>query len=207
MNAILTSPVALLLRNKRTGEILRILNSNVETPSRIWNVSMREEMVNFLQRMENERPEDKPRSVTEELEFVKGFEYKQLKDELRVGGIYIRIFNQLGLERGALRDVSNPGLFAKDLTDVVAKCINGSKTLPEDWVKLNLSDENKEKSSSSPDDNGVDGVSTSDRRFVSVLSALRVLVRVDGLIDDVLSESSSVTRETANRGARQWGRR
>lgn len=37
---LLTSPVALMLRNKRTGELLKTLNTNVETPCRIWNVNM-----------------------------------------------------------------------------------------------------------------------------------------------------------------------
>lgn len=191
INRILTNPVALLLRNKRTGEILRTLNSNVETPARIWNVSMRNELLKCLEQMENDREEDKTRPVIDELAKVSDFEYKQLKDELQVGSIYVRIFNQLGLEKGALREIHNPGLFAKQLTDFVARCINASDDLPEGWIGLPISEEEEKGDASHPSESGLDSVSIGDRRFVSVITALRILVRVDGLIDDVLCEAST----------------
>jgi hypothetical protein len=152
---------------------------------------MRNEMLKFLERMENDHPEDKTRSVADELDKVSGFGYKQLKDELRIGGVYVRIFNQLGLEKGALREIHNPGLFAKQLTDFIAKCINASEDLPEGWVGLPVSEEQKEDPTSEPAEPRLGSVSIGDRRFVSVITALRILVRVDGLIDDVLCETST----------------
>jgi len=37
-----------MLRNKRTGEVLRVLNTNVERADIIWNASMRKQIEDFL---------------------------------------------------------------------------------------------------------------------------------------------------------------
>lgn len=188
MSTILTSPVALLLRNKRTGEILRTLNTNVESPSRIWNVNMRAELLKIIATMEEKRPENKTQSVAEELNGLSGFEYSALKNEMQIGGIYVRVFNKLGLERGGLRDVPNPGLFAKQLTEYIARCINHSNDLPEAWIGLPVSESSDDESAAGQ---SLATVSIVDRRFIAILSALRILVRADGLIDDVLCQQST----------------
>ncbi|KAG7366914.1 heat shock protein DnaJ domain protein [Nitzschia inconspicua] len=184
MKALLTSPIALLLRNKRTGEILRTLNSNVESPSRIWNVGMREELLKVMSSVENERPESEVQSLSEELGILKGFSYSSLKNEMQIGGVYVRVFNKLGVEKGGLRDIANPGLFASQLAVYIARCINSSKDLPEDWIALTLPQVPDERE---------DGTSMAitDRRFIMVISALRLLVRADGLVDDVLYEGGT----------------
>jgi DnaJ family protein C protein 13 len=184
LKTILTSPVALLLRNKRTGEILRTLNTNVESPSRIWNVGMREELMKMLSSMEVNRPESSTRSLDDELAGLTGFGYTALKNEMQIGGVYVRVFNKLGLEKGGLREIDDPGLFAKQLTSFVAQCIDESSELPEGWVNLSIS----EIDSKSLD---LDTVSINDKRFIMVISALRLLVRADGLVDDVLYEQST----------------
>ena len=82
LKAILTSPVALLLRNKRTGEILRTLNTNVESPSRIWNVGMREELMKMLSSMEVNRPESSTQSPTDELAGLAGFAVNSARGDM-----------------------------------------------------------------------------------------------------------------------------
>ena len=56
LDVLLSAPIARMLRNKRSNELLLTLNTNVETPTRIWNVSMRDELSRFLLRMQKERP-------------------------------------------------------------------------------------------------------------------------------------------------------
>lgn len=184
MKTLLTSPIALLLRNKRTGEILRILNSNVESPSRIWNVGMREELLRTIALFEEKRPEGGVRPSSEELDGLEGFEYSNLKNEMEIGGVYIRVFNKLGIEKGGIRDIVDPGLFASQLATYVATCINRSKELPENWIALSVPNIPVESES-------IDAVAISDRRFIMVISALRILVRADGLVDDVLFDQST----------------
>ena len=190
MNKLLTGPVALMLRNKRPGEILRTLNANIESPARIWNVGMRDELLKFLERMEQERPEDTTRSVDEELKDVQGFSYTALKDELQIGGVYVRVFDNIGSDREILRDIQNPTLFAEHVTAFIARSINKSEELPEGWVKLETFLE-KEGVKESDFGETVGSVPIRDRRFVMAISALKILVRVDGLVDDVLSNISS----------------
>lgn len=191
VNVMLTKPVALLLRNKRTGEILRTLNTNVQTPSRIWNVEMRNDLLKFLDKMEAKHPEGEIVSVEKELKGFESFEYRALKDELRIGGVYVRIFNQLGLENGALRDINNPGLFALQLSEFIARCLNASDAFPETWVRLRAASNPAISDDSDFSEPQLGCVSISDRRFVATLTALRVLVRIDGLVDDVLCDNNT----------------
>lgn len=188
---LLTSPVALMLRNKRTGELLKTLNTNIETPARIWNVNMRNELQSFLIKMEQERPESECQSVEDELAKVENFEYSLLKEELRIGGVYVRVFNRMGSGREAIREVPNPGLLAKQVTDFIARSINGSEELPKDWVKLPLSIDDSFELSPFLQEEVAQTVKIRDKRFLMSVKALLQLVRVDGLIDDVLCESSS----------------
>jgi hypothetical protein len=183
LDALLTAPIALMLRNKRTSEMLKILNTNVETPSRIWNVNMRSELDEFLQNAKRERVEDEIQPIEKELRGTTNFEYAILKNELRIAGAYIRLFNQVGLDSGNTREIQNPADFAKQLLAFVAHSMNGSKELRDDWMDLVVP----------ADELDVSGMSASpgtlsirDRKFVLVITALKILVRSDGLIDDVL---------------------
>jgi hypothetical protein len=191
LGKLLTTPVALLLRNKRTSEILRTLNTNVETPARIWNVGMRTELLTFLELMEKERPEDSNRSVEDELAKVSDFSYSALKDELRIGGVYVRVFDQMGADREALRDIHNPGIFAKHILDFIARSINDSNELPKGWVELTLSIDSECKEEDGDEERALASVPIRDKRFVMAITALNILVRVDGLIDDVLCDDSA----------------
>ena len=184
MNIILTSPIAVLLRNKRTSEILRVLNTNIESPNKIWNIQMRSELTKLLSSMEKKRPEGEVQSIGAELEGISEFRYSSLKNELQIGGIYVRVFNKIGVEKGNLRDVNNPGHFAKELVSYIARCINAYDNLPEGWIELNIFTINT-KGDLVPD-TLLDTVSITDRRFIMVMSALRILIRADSHIDDAV---------------------
>eukprot|EP00934_Nitzschia_sp_Nitz4_P000945 Nitzschia sp. Nitz4//scaffold10_size219509//158366//167608//NITZ4_001449-RA/size219509-augustus-gene-0.252-mRNA-1//1//CDS//3329532983//945//frame0 len=183
LDSLLTKPIATLLRNKRTTEILTTLNVNIETPSRIWNTTMRGELMKFIEKMIAQRPENAIQSVQVELSQCSGFEYALLKDELRVGGIYVRLFNQMGLEKGAIREVQDPKGFCEQLLDRIAKGINEYAASFEGWVPLGHVG-NQDLSNTA--------LTVEDRRFVMVMKALRVLVRTDGLFDDILSGLDSI---------------
>jgi len=188
---LLTSPVALLLRNKRTGELLRTLNTNIETPARIWNVGMRNEINAFLNKIEQQRPEGECQSTEAELSKVETFEYSLLKEELRIAGVYIKIFNRMGSGREAIREIPNPDNFAKQVIDFVARSINASDDLPDGWVDLPLSDSSGEELSPFFNEEPVQTVQIRDKKFLMAIKSLLQLVRVDGLIDDVLCEPSN----------------
>eukprot|EP00957_Ditylum_brightwellii_P003241 246953-Ditylum_brightwellii.AAC.1 len=127
MKVILTKPLAKLLRNKRTKELLLSLNCNVETPNRIWGVRMREELASFLDEMEKGRNEVGFQTIEKEIEpAMTSFQYTSLSNEVIIGGVYVRIFNSLGGGREGIRDISDCSLFAKELLLFIARSLDGS---------------------------------------------------------------------------------
>lgn len=185
MARLLTEPVARMLRNKRTGAILRTLNSNIETPARIWNVKMRRELDAVLSKMERESNDEECRPVDVELNPLLSFEFSTLRDELSIGGVYIRVLINIGGTSEALREIHNASDFARELIYFIAGCMNASGEHPEEWAVLDLGfsiDEQKRR---------VPSVPISDPRFLMALEALRLLVRAEGIIDEILADKTS----------------
>jgi hypothetical protein len=186
LKKLLSAPIAQMLRNKLTSEILQTVNTNVETPLRIWNVGMRKELSAFISKMENERPEGPCRSVADELKPVMtSFEYTVLKNEVTVGGVYLRVFNAMGGGREALREIADTSEFAMHILGFIALCMNQSTELGDGWIKLPQST-----MLSNCSEEEATNLSISDKRFNVAVMALSHLVRVDGLVDDVLCDSS-----------------
>ena len=176
---LLTSQISQMLRNSRTGEILRVLNSNVEQANIIWNVRMRKQLEAKLSQIVKERPRDACRSPEDELAAVGDFVFDELKDEPQIGGIYIRVFNNGGRE--ALTRIPNPIEFGQELLSFVAKSIN-KDILTEPWMKIDEATVCQDMTEAVP--------SVDSRLFVMVLTALGILVKIDGLLDDVITGSA-----------------
>lgn len=68
-------------------QILKILNSNSETPYLIWDNSTRAELINFLEKQRNSYNDI-------DLNLTNNFKYSAHSDQLRIGGIYIKVYNQ-----------------------------------------------------------------------------------------------------------------
>ena len=73
-----------------TEEVLKLLNSNVESPYLIWDNGTRAELTDFL---ENERTSTVRRGTCDP-SFGSEFKFTAHKDEIVVGNIFIRIYNQ-----------------------------------------------------------------------------------------------------------------
>lgn len=175
LSRLLTPPVALMLRQKRTGEILRILNTNVERADLIWNLSMRNQLESLLARIGKERPQHTCRDVSEEASLVHDFEYDALKDEVRIGGIYVRVFNKGGKE--SISRVPHPSAFFESVVSFVARSLNHSILTGKNKIEVPADCVPEEGSS----------VEVVDPAFLLALDSIRILCRVDGLIDDLLS--------------------
>jgi len=181
LGKLLTGPIARMLRNRRTGEILRVLNSNIEKADIIWNVGMRAQLEATLSKVQTERADGACQSISEELQPVQAFEYEALKGELQIGGVYVRIFNKGARE--SLSSVDDPTAFGGSIISFIARSLNNS-VIVDDSEKIPL---NKDCSSVGlvPDAD----INVREPAFLLVMNALRILVRLDGLIDDVLCES------------------
>ena len=189
----LTKPIAKMLRNERSIEILRTLNTNAETPTFVWSAGMRDELRLFLDKMEKGRDELGLQSIDAELkDSTKSFHYTNLAAEVIIGGVYLRIFNNLGDSREAIRHINDCSVFAKDLIHLLARCLEQSDELPAVSFPFALwadSDSKKDDETSGGNiERDTEIFPVSDIRFSMAIKSLRLLVRIDGLIDDVLCD-------------------
>lgn len=117
LSKLLTPPLAKFLRNRRPWDLLSALNENVEKSTKIWNVSMRKELLHFVVNMDAERP---PGPRDNDLGPAMDFQYTCLREELCIGGVYVRIFNRTG----QTTDVEDASDFARALLDFIASFKN-----------------------------------------------------------------------------------
>ena len=193
LRSTLTKPIAKMLRNERSIEILRTLNTNAETSTFVWNAGMRDELSLFLDKMEKGRGEIGLQSIDIELkDSTKSFRYTNLAAEVVIGGVYLRIFNGLGDSREAIRHINDCSVFGKDLIYLLARSLEQSDELPAASFPFALwTDSNSRKDDETREGNiekDTEIFPISDVRFSMAIKSLRLLVQIDGLIDDVLCD-------------------
>ena len=189
----LTKPIAKMLRNERSIEILRTLNTNAETPTFVWNAGMRDELSLFLHKMEKGRGELGLQSIDIELkDSTKSFRYTNLATEVVIGGVYLRIFNSLGDSREAIRHINDCSVFGKELIYLLARSLEQSDEVPAVsfpfalWADSDSRKDDETRGGNIEKDTEIFHIS--DVRFSMAIKSLRLLVRIDGLIDDVLCD-------------------
>lgn len=126
MSCLLTAPLAKLLRNRRPRELLSSLNENVEKPTKIWNIGMRKEILAFVMKVDKERA---PGSNPQDLLPAESFQFSNLKEELCVSAVYVRVF----IKSGDVSDIDDPSQFCRDLVAYIWNLISptaSSFTLP-----------------------------------------------------------------------------
>jgi hypothetical protein len=119
MSCLLTAPLAKLFRNRRARELLTSLNENVEKPTKIWNIGMRKEILAFVTKVDQNR---EPGSTPHDLLPAETFQFSNLRDELCVGAVYVRVF----IKNGDVSDIDDPSLFCRDLVRFVWDLISPS---------------------------------------------------------------------------------
>lgn len=178
LNILLTPPIAKMLRNRRTNSILKVLNANVERPDIIWNVEMRKQLEAYVSRQETNRLESLCRSSIDELSDGKLFGYDVLRNELKIGDIYVRQFNRGGKE--ALVFVENAKKFLESVVNSIAQTLNHASPINH-WVDINVYQ-------SSTD---VESIVLPDHDLLAAMKTLQILCLNDGLLDDALRSSPS----------------
>ena len=108
LESLLTQPLSMLLRNRRPWELLKALNENVEKATKIWNVAMRKELLDFLTKVQKQR---KPGSNPNDLRPSSKFSFSAIAGECCIGGVYIRIF----IKVAEIQDIDNPSKFCNHL--------------------------------------------------------------------------------------------
>jgi DnaJ family protein C protein 13 len=118
---LLTEPLSKLLRSRRPWDLLNALNENVEKVTKIWNVGMRQELLAFVLQIDSKRSNET--TVEEDEQVASEFMFSALRDELCIGGVYVRIFNST-LET---KDIDDPSIFCKELIKYISNRIKLSE--------------------------------------------------------------------------------
>ena len=125
LGILLTEPLAALLRNEDPEELLLALSENVEKCNKVWNVGMRLELLAFIKDVTGKRPSG---SLENDLAIVTNFSFTCTRDEILIGGVYVRIF----VKNAVISDVENPSHFCKEILRFLNACLeeidNGSTT-------------------------------------------------------------------------------
>lgn len=90
LTAMLTPYIVSRMRENAVEDVLKLLNSNSENPYLVWDNSTRAELTEFL---EAERDSSVRRGVCDP-NFGSTFKFTAHADELIVGSIFVRIYNQ-----------------------------------------------------------------------------------------------------------------
>ena len=186
MKNILTQPLARMLSNSQSEDLLQTLNLNVASPVRLWDESMRAELLLFVRNMENKVQDQEHQNIQDALAICNNFEYSNLANEVNIGGVYIRIFNNMDI-REAIRDLPDGSHFVESLLDFIWRSIQNSSE------KNSIEDQG-----STIDSNGnvMDEenhwFSISDNRFVMAVKSILHLVQLDGVVDNVMCERKAI---------------
>jgi len=182
MKHILTQPLARMLSNSQSEELLQTLNLNIASSLRLWDGSMREELMSFVNKMETKYQNLEYQDSKDALADCSNFEYSNLSNEVNIGGVYIRIFNNMDI-REAVRDLPNISHFARSLVEFIGRSIEKSATSKLVNIESDIRDENDIQME---EENH--WFRFSDDRFVMAVRSVLHLVELDGVVDDVMCE-------------------
>ncbi|XP_045611089.2 dnaJ homolog subfamily C member 13 isoform X2 [Procambarus clarkii] len=90
LQKLLTPYIVSLIPTCSSEEVLKILTSNVETPYLIWDNGTRTQLIDFLATNQQAHV----RTGQSDPEYGAAFEFEAHKDELIIGGVFIRIYNE-----------------------------------------------------------------------------------------------------------------
>jgi len=176
-DTLLTKPIAQKLGNRQTEDLLNLLNSNVEEPCIIWNVSMRKELETFLDSIETSRSKKAANDIAQELDQVKDFAFETLGKEFNLGCVYVRVFNAKG--KDALPKIQDVPLFAESVLKFIALSLNRSGILSSSG-QIPIDEEFEETFGNTTHDGDVDILGP---EFTMAVDAIRLLVKIQASDD------------------------
>lgn len=187
---VLTKPIAKMLKSSDSENVLLTLNLSVKTPLRLWDMGMRKELLSFLTQMEVK--DESLQDFKTHIDAANTFEYSNLADEMNIGGVYIRIFNSMDMEE-ATKEIQDISHFAVSLLAFLGRCILNDEEngWPMRKSPANLLQTEAVHGTSDQLDKYSVWYPINDERFIMCLEALLLLVKQDGLVDDVICKPFS----------------
>ncbi|XP_039452152.1 dnaJ homolog subfamily C member 13 isoform X2 [Culex pipiens pallens] len=119
LDGLLTPFVAHKLVTDADTEVLKLLNSNTRNPYLIWDNGTRAQLMDFLEFQRTNASKEQYEDVADILELVRAFSFDAHRDELKIGGIFIRIYNEM-----PTFPIINPKTFVIDLLEFLKQAYN-----------------------------------------------------------------------------------
>ncbi|XP_050073180.1 dnaJ homolog subfamily C member 13 [Anopheles maculipalpis] len=119
LDQLLTPYVAGKMVTDSEKNVLKMLNSNTRNPYLIWDNGTRAQLTDFLEHQRTVAAKEQYEDVSEISELVKSFSYDAHRDELKIGGIFIRVYNEM-----PTYTITNPKSFVIDLLEFLKQGYN-----------------------------------------------------------------------------------
>ncbi|KFB50438.1 AGAP005771-PA-like protein [Anopheles sinensis] len=119
LDRLLTPYVAGKMVTDSEQEVLKMLNSNTRNPYLIWDNGTRAQLTDFLEHQRTNASKEQYEDVTQIYELVQGFSFDAHRDELKIGGIFIRVYNEM-----PTFTIVNPKSFVMDLLEFLKQGYN-----------------------------------------------------------------------------------
>ncbi|XP_055606556.1 dnaJ homolog subfamily C member 13 isoform X2 [Uranotaenia lowii] len=119
LDQLLTTFVANKMVTDSDCDVLKLLNSNSRNPYLIWDNGTRAQLMDFLEFQRTNASKEQYEDVSDIYEVVKTFSFDAHRDELKIGGIFIRIYNEM-----PTFPIANPKTFVIDLLEFLKQAFN-----------------------------------------------------------------------------------
>lgn len=129
LDILLTPFIANKLSVEPESEVLKILTQNTKNPYLIWDNGTRAQLLDFLEFQRQSCSKEQFGDITDIYNTTAKFIYDATRDELKIGGVYIRIYNDM-----PTFPIQNPKMFVLDLLEYLKQAhiyLNGKQTIKE----------------------------------------------------------------------------
>lgn len=127
LDILLTPFISNKLAVEPEHEVLKTLTQNTRNPYLIWDNSTRAQLLDFLEFQRQNSSKEQFGDITDIYNTTSKFVYDATRDELKIGGVYIRIYNEM-----PTYPIQNPKMFVLDLLEYLKQAhifLNGSRTI------------------------------------------------------------------------------
>lgn len=127
LDILLTPFISNKLAVEPEHEVLKTLTQNTRNPYLIWDNSTRAQLLDFLEFQRQNSSKEQFGDITDIYNTTSKFVYDATRDELKIGGVYIRIYNEM-----PAYPIQNPKMFVLDLLEYLKQAhifLNGSRTI------------------------------------------------------------------------------
>lgn len=130
LDILLTPFIANKLAVEPECEVLKILTQNTRNPYLIWDNGTRAQLLDFLEFQRQNSSKEQFGDITDIYNTTAKFVFDATRDELKIGGIYIRIYNDM-----PTFPIQNAKMFVLDLLEYLKQAhiyLNGQQITKQD---------------------------------------------------------------------------